>query len=317
MRTKVLLSILVLFSLLASCNMPAGQVTITGPSETAPVSSDPNALATAVELTAIARVTAIAGSAVPATPASAAVPTPTLTSAPVPVSGPCGPTVTATVNANVRSGPDTAYGIVGSLMLGQSATIVGRNDAYTWWYIDYPGVAGNHAWIAGSVVTSSCVPSVVQVVAAPPLPTAVVAEEEPTAAPTNSGPLLQINPNLNPNLNVQVLVSKPDLVITGMSVSPSPAKKGNAITVKITVKNQGTIASGNFSVQWWSSWAMVGKSLSVSSLAAGASKTMSFSYTYNSCSTYAIKAVADEGGLVNESNENNNSFTGTLLVKCN
>ena len=38
MRIKVLFSVLVLFSLLASCNMPAGQVTVAQPSEVVPVS---------------------------------------------------------------------------------------------------------------------------------------------------------------------------------------------------------------------------------------------------------------------------------------
>src|SRR5512143_680364 len=107
MRTKVLLSALVLFSLLASCNMPAGQITITQPTENSPASVDPNAMATAVELTAIARVTEIAGSAASATPTSTAIPTATSTSTTVAVSGPCSPLITANVIANVRSGPDT------------------------------------------------------------------------------------------------------------------------------------------------------------------------------------------------------------------
>ncbi|MBN2116616.1 MAG: SH3 domain-containing protein [Anaerolineales bacterium] len=308
MRTKVLLSVLVLFSLLASCNMPAGQAPIAQPPANEPA-ADANAMATAVELTAVARVTELAGSAAPAAAAFTATPTPT---PPPAVAGPCGPTVTATVNANVRSGPGTAYDIVGSLMLGQTATIVGRNDAYTWWYIDFPGVAGNHAWIAGSVVTSACVPSVVQVVAAPPLPTEEVVEAPPTEE-DEDGPALQ----LNPNLQLQPLKLLPDLVVTSMSVNPTPTKKGQQITVDITVKNQGLAASGNFSVQWWSSWAVVGKSLSVPSLAAGASKTLQFTYTYEGCSTYDIKAVVDGGGLVNESNEGNNSLQDSLLVKCN
>jgi hypothetical protein len=292
--------------------MPAGQVTITGPSEVAPVSSDPNALATAMELTAVARVTEIAGSAVPATATVTTTPTATATSAPV-SAGPCSPAVTATVNANVRSGPDTAYDIVGSLTLGQTATIVGRNDAYTWWYIDYPGVAGNHAWIAGSVVTSACVPAVVQVVAAPPLPatpTEVVAASDDDDDDDNGPLLLQPVPGL-------LFALKPDLVVTSMVVTPNSTKKGDEISVQIIIKNQGNMDANNFSVQWWSSWATVGKSLSVSSLAAGASKTLNFTYVYNTCSTYDIKVVADGGGLINESDEANNSIQSSIFVACN
>lgn len=281
------------------------------------VSSDADVVGTAVELTSAARLTEIAGSVTPTFTASPTLAfTPTSTVAPTSsVPTQCNPQVTASVNANVRSGPDTAYDVVGSLSLGQTATIVGRNDAYTWWYVAYPGISGGHAWIAGSVVTSACVPSVVQVVAAPALPTAVpMVEADPTEVEDDdNGSALQ----LNPNLQLQPLkLFSPDLVVTSMSVNPTPTKKGQQITVDITVKNQGNAASGNYSVQWWSSWATVGKSLSMPSLAAGSSSAIQFTYTYDSCSTYDIKAVADGGQLVKESDENNNSAQASLLVKC-
>src|SRR5512145_373031 len=220
MRAKNLFSVLVLFSLLVSCNMPAGMTPVAQPPANEPAAVDPNAIATAVELTAIARVTEIAGSAVQAMPTATVTPTST-TAASVPVSGPCNPTVTANVNANVRSGPGTDYDTVGSLMQGQAATIVGRNDAYTWWYIDYPGVSGGHAWVAGSVVTSSCVPDVVQVVAAPPLPTVVVAE----AASEDSSNEDSDDENedlvqLQPMPGIVLSVKKPDLIISEFSISP-------------------------------------------------------------------------------------------------
>lgn len=50
------------------------------------------------------------------------------------VEGPAsdGVLVTATTNINVRGGPGTSYGIVGSFQNGQQATAVGRNTAGTW-----------------------------------------------------------------------------------------------------------------------------------------------------------------------------------------
>ncbi len=309
MRTKVLFSILVLFSLLASCNMPAGQITITQPTENQPVSFDANAMATAVELTAIARVTQLAGSAVPATPASTVIPTATSTATSTPTTvapaGPCSPTVTATVIANVRSGPDTAYDIVGSLSLGQTATIVGRNDAYTWWYIDYPGVAGNHAWIAGSVVTASCIPAVVQVVAAPPLPATTTATQVALNPLQPLQPLQPINPNV---LNA----FKPDLVIVNMEVPPN-VLLGAHIDVKVKVKNQGASDAGSFTVQWWAG-AQVGCSWPVASLAAGASVTKTCSYAFPNTGDYTVKAVADSGATVGEKNESNNTSQETVQV---
>jgi hypothetical protein len=90
----------------------------------------------------------------------------------VPIATQCFPFVTATTNANIRSGPGTAYDILGYLPTGGTAPIAGRSDTDSWWYIQFAGGPGGYGWIAGSVVAPSCLPSVVQVVAAPPLPTA-------------------------------------------------------------------------------------------------------------------------------------------------
>jgi hypothetical protein len=311
MRIKILISALVLFSLLASCNMPASQVTITEPSEVAPVSSDVDVVGTAVELTAVARVTEIAGSAVPATATLTPTPTPTSTSVPV-VAGPCSPTVTATVIANVRSGPGTAYDIVGSLSVGQAATIVGRNDAYTWWYIDYQGVAGNHAWIAGSVVTSACVPSVVQVVAAPPLPISPTPTNVKAADNSNGGNnLLPLQP-LEP-LPFNLLLS--DLVAVGMQVAPNPATQGFPVDIQVKVKNVGNGDASIFKVTWWATSSEAGCNWTISTLAAGASKVLTCTYTYGSSNNaFPIQVVVDSGNTVTESNESNNSKGGTLQV---
>jgi hypothetical protein len=109
---------------------------------------------------------------------------PTTTATPVPTQ--CNGIVTANMVANVRTGPGTGYDISGNLPMGGTALVAGRNDAMTWWYIQF---AGGYGWIAGSVVTPSCIPTVVQVVAAPPLPTA--------PATATLVPLLQLAPGLH------------------------------------------------------------------------------------------------------------------------
>jgi uncharacterized protein YraI len=102
-----------------------------------------------------------------ATPAGPT-PTPT-TAAPTAALPPtaCSPIVTANVNANIRAGDSTEYEIVGFLTMAQTAPLMGRNAADTWWYIAY---GGGHGWIAKSTVTASCLPASVAVVAPPPLP---------------------------------------------------------------------------------------------------------------------------------------------------
>lgn len=318
MHTKALLSIIVVFSLLTACNMPTGQAPATQPPENKIVAVDADAMATAVELTAIARVTEIAGSVVP--PTFTETPTVTPTTAPTSVpatTGPCSPLVTANVVANVRSGPDTAYGIVGSLAQGQTASIVGRNDAYTWWYIDYPGVSGGHAWVSGTVVSSSCVPAVVQVVAAPPLPTAVVADNSSNDSSSddsdgNNSPTLVPNLNL-PNL--KLLLWK-DLAITGIQLSSDPATQGVAVNVKVTVENKGTLNVDNFTVMWWAAGPTVGCEWSNVSLAAGKTKALTCSYTYGGWNNaYKLKAMVDPEHAVKETDENNNIVQRTLKVK--
>ncbi len=293
MRTKVLLSVLVLFSLLASCNMPAGPMPVTQPPGNDPVSMDVDAVGTAVELTAAARLTEMAGSAATSTPV------PTVTLAPTQ----CSPLVTATVNANVRSGPGTAYDIVGALLLGQTATIIGRNDAYTWWYISYPST-GNYAWIAGSVVTSTCVPAVVQVVAAPPLPTAgpVVVESSSDDSGADSG------------ADGGSSSGTPDLLPVGMSVSPDPAMQGQELQILVGVRNAGDAPSGSFTMQWWSSHSKVACEWTVPSLAPGESVNRTCSYTYGGWANYDIKLLIDPTNAVAESNEGNNVFARKLQV---
>ncbi|HSB01023.1 MAG TPA: SH3 domain-containing protein, partial [Anaerolineales bacterium] len=103
-------------------------------------------------------------------------PTDTPTTAPVitdtvaPSATPCTPTAVANTAANVRSGPGTVYNIVGALNQNASAAVAGKSSDGTWWYIEFPAGAGGHAWISGSVVTASCIPAALVVVAAPPTP---------------------------------------------------------------------------------------------------------------------------------------------------
>ena len=75
--------------------------------------------------------------------------------------------VVANSAVNVRAGPGTVYDTVGGLNQGGSATVSGKSTDGTWWYIDTPG---GHGWVSGSVVTASCIPASLVVVAAPPTP---------------------------------------------------------------------------------------------------------------------------------------------------
>jgi hypothetical protein len=98
----------------------------------------------------------------------------------------CSPTVTANTVANIRSGPGTLYDIVGNLPTGAAAAVAGRDATSAWWYIQFAGGYGGYAWIAASVVTPACIPALMQVVAAPPLPTSPPpTETQKVALPTH------------------------------------------------------------------------------------------------------------------------------------
>jgi hypothetical protein len=72
-----------------------------------------------------------------------------------------------TYGLNVRTGPGTAYPIIGGLSLGDSVEVVGKNAAGDWLQIAYNGQAG---WIAAAYADLTGSLAVVPEVSAPPLP---------------------------------------------------------------------------------------------------------------------------------------------------
>ena len=142
-----------------------------------------------------------------ATPAAAAAPP----DAP-PVVAQCSPTVTATTDANVRAGDSTEYAVIGNLPYGGTAVVAGTNAAHTWWYIVFAGGPGGYGWISGSVVTTACLPAVVQVVVAPPLPAAPPPiAVEPTATGLSLAPWFPLLRKLPTPTTIPLFQFDPDL----------------------------------------------------------------------------------------------------------
>ncbi len=69
---------------------------------------------------------------------------------------------------NVRSGPDTAYAVVGSLQQGQRCPIIGRNGDNSWWQIQC--LTSIKGWVFGQLVdtTGNTSPVAVITIASPP-----------------------------------------------------------------------------------------------------------------------------------------------------
>lgn len=125
------------------------------------------------------------------TPAPAQTPT-TAAAAPSPTSAAA--QVTANDVINVRSGPGTAYTIIGGAQAGQSFPVTGKNQAGDWWQINYQGQTG---WVFGQLVTAAGTEGVAVAQNIPPLPTAPPATATPVPQPTQP-PVAQAQPTQPP-----------------------------------------------------------------------------------------------------------------------
>lgn len=131
------------------------------------------------------------------TPLPTATPQPTPAPTQTPVPAPA--TSSLTVNAillNVRSGPGTQYGIVGSLTQGDTATIVGQGTAAdgVWWQIEYPSAPGGVGWVSGNpvFVTPQNTASVPVTAASQPATASPTLPPAPTATATATSPPPQV-----------------------------------------------------------------------------------------------------------------------------
>ena len=118
-----------------------------------------------------------------ATPLPSPTPLPIATNTPIPVI----PRVMAATAVNIRSGPDTAYSVIGTLLPESSLPVTGQNEAGTWWQVRQED--GTSGWVSDTVVEASDVVGV-PIVAVPPLPQSTSA---PTPAPTTQ-PTFQFEP---------------------------------------------------------------------------------------------------------------------------
>lgn len=152
---------------------------------------DPNAVATIVAQTVAAGLTQNAASEIssptldatatpsltftPAPPSS----TPTDTPTPIPIftATPEMPMISVSVPTNCRNGPGRAYDRVGSLLVGRTAEVYGRDPTGNYWYIRNPGAGAPFCWVWGEYATLTGPFQFLPVFTPPPTPT-------PTMTPT-------------------------------------------------------------------------------------------------------------------------------------
>jgi len=126
---------------------------------------------------------------VPAPPTATA---PALPPTESPSPTPQAPRVQTEAAVNLRSGPGTAYPVIGRLQAGQEVDIIGRNASGDWWRLAWAGQG--QAWVAG-IVVSVLGPidtvAMAEDIPAPP-PTAIPATPKPTEPPKPAGPDFQL-----------------------------------------------------------------------------------------------------------------------------
>ena len=141
------------------------------------------------------------------------------TAAPVPSATPTGYHLKITRDfLNVRSGPGTDYEIIGQVIEGSQARILGANVDHSWVIIDFRGQWG---WVAAYLAETFGDRNLVPIIQPP---------ATPTPAPTDT-------PSPQP---------EPDLVV--LNAQPARLAIGQATAIDVTILNQGLSPAGGFAV---------------------------------------------------------------------
>ena len=139
---------------------------------------------------------------------------PTLAPTPTPL-GTSDPVVRALLDANIRSGDDTTYPRIDSLLEGEEAVVVGISSFGSgWYYIET--VNGTRGFIAPSTVEFTGNIADLPLINPPPPPT----------PPATATPITTAN-----------------LQITGIELQPLPPQCGESFDIYINVNNSGTGAT--------------------------------------------------------------------------
>jgi subtilase family serine protease/murein DD-endopeptidase MepM/ murein hydrolase activator NlpD len=126
--------------------------------------------------------------------------------------------------------------------------------------------------------------------------------------------VLESNERNNTGQTTVNVVTRPDLVVTGIGFSDSTPVVGQRITVTATLSNTGGTSSGVFNCKWFLDGVQAG--YFSQTVAAGATVYPAIPWTPPAMGTYYWRFVADVDGHVAESNESNNSYTRSVTVGC-
>jgi hypothetical protein len=101
--------------------------------------------------------------------------TPSLTPTPTFTLTPAFPLISVSVDTNCRTGPGSAYDMVGGLAVGQTAEVIGRDAASQFWLIHNPSNLSVICWLWGKYATVTGDTSGLPIATPPPTPTPIPA----------------------------------------------------------------------------------------------------------------------------------------------
>jgi len=169
------------------------------------------------------------------TPTNTVTPTNTMTSTPEI------PRVSVSVDTNCRTGPSTQFDLVGALLVGESAELVGRSSEGNYWIIKNPDAAGN-CWLWGQYASVSGPTSTLALYTPPPTPTPLFTWDGTWS--------VWIGPIAGPFNPYTMTVTTSGENFSGSMVVPSGTVylNGTMIDGRTTVKGTWTItiSTGNF-----------------------------------------------------------------------
>ncbi len=110
---------------------------------------------------------------------------------------------------NCRSGPGTAFTVIGELKPGRQAEIIGKNIDVTWWYVKNPSDPSTYCWLAADFVFTEGNVEALPVVNPPGVTvTAVTVSVDPPVINAACDGFPQLV-----TINIQISVSGPAIVI--------------------------------------------------------------------------------------------------------
>lgn len=222
---------------------------------------------------------------------------PTDTPEPPATDTPSRPQVTFSQGVNVRRGPSTKFiPPVSSYAAGQTADLLGKNQAGDWYHIR--GVNGE-GWVSAAFVTVSGDAASITIEAGPPIPT-----DTPVFTATPIATAVPPTP-----------VTTANLVLGNVGFTPAlPAKCGQTMEIKIDVANLGqaaTTTGGSISIKdFWNGQEQASTTGAFPVINAG--QTLNIGGIFLTISTnvdadHKIVVVVNSGGTVPETNSADNS----------